>query len=176
MTDMYGNGVVAVQRNIVPNVLVYFFGETPCPQSGKKQAQNIVFFRRQRYGFAVHGHFFWKRRSVLCAADECFGFNVSSSEAEISAQMRAHAGADFDGIERLCYVVVRADVETKSYRCLRFRRGEKNHGNIAYLPDFGKGGHTVLDGHHYVHKNKVYVFPFDNAQSLFAVACGIEFI
>ena len=103
-------------------------------------------------------------------------FNVSSSEAEISAQMRAHAGADFDGIERLCYVVVRADVETQNLIGVFAFRREKNHGNIAYLPDFGKGGHTVLDGHHYVHKNEVYVFPFDNAQSLFAVACGIEFI
>ena len=91
---MYGNGVVAVQRNIVPHALVYFFRRKHPALFGKKQAQNIVFFRRQRYGFAVHGHFFGSVVQFYAAADECFGFNVSSSEAEVSAQMRAHAGAD----------------------------------------------------------------------------------
>ncbi len=151
-------------------------GENTLPCSERSRRRISYSFGVSVTGSPSTVTFFGSVVQFYAAADECFGFNVSSSEAEISAQMRAHAGADFDGIERLCYVVVRADVETQNLIGVFAFRREKNHGNIAYLPDFGKGGHTVLDGHHYVHKNKVYVFPFDNAQSLFAIACGIEFI
>ena len=96
-----------------------------------------------------------------------------AAELQIAPQLRAHAGQQLHGIERLGNVVVRTEIQAEDLVRVFALGGQKDHRHVAPLPDLGERRETVEARHHDVEQYKLHLLAPEKIQRLLP-AVGTE--
>lgn len=148
-----------------------------------QQLQNVKFGRRQRHSLAVQRDRFGLV-AQRDAAERVFAGGVAglhAAELGIAPQLRADARQHLDGVERLCHIVVRADVQPEDLVGVLALRRQQNHRQVVGLAQLHRGVDAVHHRHHDVHQHEVDFLFGEDVQRLLArvgaecaVALGAE--
>ena len=154
---MHRDGVFGAYCDIVPDTVIYFVGGKYFVGILHEKAQDIVFGGSQADRFAVCLYH-------LCVVVH---FNVAdcqhgvalvrASEGGVSPELCLYAGADLNGIEGLCHIVVGSDIQTEYFVGVLALCRQKYYREVREFAYFRNGGYAVHDRHHHVKQRKIDV-------------------
>ena len=134
MADMDGYGILRAVGLAVPDAPVDLPRREHLARVAHQKAQDLVFRRGERDCLAVAhdflGFFVQRDRSDR----EHVVVRLPAAELHIAPQLRAHAGAELDGIEGLGHIVVRSDVESEHLVGVLALGREQDNRDVALLP------------------------------------------
>ena len=92
------------------------------------------------------------------------------------AQKRPDTRLEFENVERLCEIVVRAVLKAQQLVHILGFGGQHDNGNLRKLPDFRAGLQTVKPGHHQIEHDQIRRFARRQLHGLHAVAAGHDLV
>ena len=175
---MDGDRPCGIQRSFLPHAAIDLIGGEDRACVLHEKSQDIVLLRREIHFLSVHAYGLGAVIQFDAADAELGGLHAAAAKLQVAPELRANPRLHLQGVEGLCDVVIRADVEPQHLVAVFALSGQENDGDVGELANLRHGSETVHLGHHDIEENEVDIlfgcdgkgFPpglcFENAVSL----------
>ena len=175
MADVYRHGAVCAERLVLPDAAIYLFRRDHFAGAPQEQPQDFVLRRCQAQCLPVQGDgaraLVHGKRPDGQLSDRAYGLSRHAAQLRIAPELGTDARHQFQRIEGLCHIVIRADSQPQHLVVVLTLGSQQDDRQVAVFPDARHGGDTVHDRHHNVHHDQLYRFAADNRDCFLAV-CG----
>lgn len=114
---MDGNRIVGADRLLIPDFLVNLINGEYFSCIPDEKQQDIVFDGSQFNQFSIHRNFlvFIVDQETSAFKDMSARLGIHIAKLRIAAKLGFHPGYQFQRIKRLCYVIVRTDIQSQDF-------------------------------------------------------------
>ena len=162
---MHRDRIVRSDRLLVPDRGIDLVDGEDLSRIFYEEEENIVLDRRELYRLSLHRHLLGvvvdDETAARIDAVQVPGL-ADIPKLGVAPELGLYAGHHLEGIEGLCDIVIRADVQPQDLVVVLALCGEDNDGDGAFLADLERGADPIQTRHHDIDNQEVHLLLIHN--------------